>query len=358
MPEILFADNDYPDIDLERALFAPRRHRARRRAVQDRGRRDRGRARLPRHPAPVRADHRARRRGAAATSASSAASAPASTPIDTDACAKARRLGRQLARLRRGRGRHARAGAGAGARCATSSRYHRDIDAGQVALPVVGHAARAPSQHDARHRRASAGSASGWRTSRATCSSASSPSTRTSSTATSRPTSSARRRSRDLARRRTSSRCTCRSTAETRGMIDADVLRRAEARRVPRQHGARRGRRHCRRSSARSTRDAAPAPALDVLPEEPVPRDSTLLGAPARDPDAARRVLLGRGGEGVAPQGGAEHRHVARAPAGPTTSSCAERASRSRHAANPAAPRVARRVPHDNDTGEEAPWPR
>ena len=39
----------------------------------------------------------------------------------------------------------------------------------------------------------------------------------------------------------------------------------------------------------------------------------------ARHPDAARGVLFGRGRARAAPQGGAEHRHLARRPAGPTT---------------------------------------
>ena len=70
MARILYADNDYPDIDLERAMFEPAGHRDRGRAMQDRGGRHRQRPRLPRDPPAVRADHRARRGRRCPTSAS------------------------------------------------------------------------------------------------------------------------------------------------------------------------------------------------------------------------------------------------------------------------------------------------
>ncbi len=65
MPRVLFADYDFPDIELEREPVRRRRRRARHRPVPDRGRGDRRRARLRGDPQPVRADHRARPRRAA-----------------------------------------------------------------------------------------------------------------------------------------------------------------------------------------------------------------------------------------------------------------------------------------------------
>jgi D-3-phosphoglycerate dehydrogenase len=49
---------------------------------------------------------------------------------------------------------------------------------------------------------------------------------------------------------------------------------------------------------------------LDVLPTEPVPASSRLLGHPASDPDAARGILLDRVRARAAAQVGAEYRHV------------------------------------------------
>ena len=121
MPRILYADNDYTDIELERSLFAPGRPRGGRGAVQDRGRRD-----------PP-------RRGAASAIllqyAPISARVVAALPelgivsrigagydtVDTEACEKAGVWVAQLAGLRRRRGRDARAGARARRRCATSS---------------------------------------------------------------------------------------------------------------------------------------------------------------------------------------------------------------------------------------------
>ena len=69
-------------------------------------------------------------------------------------------------------------------------------------------------------------------------------------------------------------------TAETRGMIDAHVLRRAEARRA-RSSTPRAARSSTFRRSMRALDDGTLRGAgLDVLPEEPVPRDSPLLAHP------------------------------------------------------------------------------
>ena len=70
MPKVLFADNEYPDLELERELFAAAGVELV--TAQCRTEDDviAAAQRLRRHPAAVRADHRARRRGAARRSAS------------------------------------------------------------------------------------------------------------------------------------------------------------------------------------------------------------------------------------------------------------------------------------------------
>ena len=136
MTRILFADNDYPDVELERALFARAGVELVVGAVQDRGRRDRGGARLPRHPAAVRADHRdASSRRCRTLGIVSRIGAGFDT-VDTDACASAGVWVANSPDYGVGEvATHALALALASMRNIVA--YNRDIARRQVALPVV-----------------------------------------------------------------------------------------------------------------------------------------------------------------------------------------------------------------------------
>ena len=141
MPKILYADNDYPDLDLERALFEPAGVEIVGRAMQDRRRRDRAGART-----------------AAASCCSTRRSAPsvvAALPelgivsrigagydtVDTDACEKAGVWVANSPDYGVGEvATHALALALASIRNIVA--YHRDIDAGTWHFMSSGHAAR------------------------------------------------------------------------------------------------------------------------------------------------------------------------------------------------------------------------
>ena len=192
--------------------------------------------------------------------------------------------------------------------------YHRDIQAREVALPVVG-AAAARRRHDARHRRARP---------------------HRQADGAHRPQRvQARGRLRSLHHRRrlpgvrraraTSPGCSRESdvvslhvplNAETRGMIDAKVLAASEpgAFLVNTARGA-----VVDVDAALAALDAGSwrGLALDVLPVEPVPARFAAARPSAGHPVAARGVLFGRGRAGNAAEGGAEYRHLARDRAGP-----------------------------------------
>ncbi len=151
MPKVLFADCDFPDLDLERKIFADAGVEfatAQCKSEDDviAAARD-----CAGDPAAVRADHRARRRVAAEARHRE----PARRGFRHDRHRRLRaprRVGREFARLRRRRGRDAcarpRARPRAQHRRLSSRRPRRPM-----ALPVVGQAA-AGGRHDARHRRA------------------------------------------------------------------------------------------------------------------------------------------------------------------------------------------------------------
>ena len=308
MPKILYADNDYPDVDLERALFAA--------------------AGIEIVEAQCRTEDEVIAaaqgcRGILLQYAPIGAKVVAALPelgivsrigagfdtVDTDACEKRGRLGREFARLRRRRGGHARAGAGAGVdpqhRC-LSPRHRRRT----MALPVVRDAAPAVGT-DARHRRPrphrQAHGAHVAQRVQARRRVRPLPHRRR----LSRPTSSVRTTLPELARQIDVVSLHTPLNAETRGMVDAKFFAAREARPLLRQYVARRRRQPARPRPALDAGILAGA-ALDVLPEEPVPRDSPLLTHPACYPDAARGVLLDRGGKGVAAEGRTEHHHVVR----------------------------------------------
>ena len=117
------------------------RHRDRGRAMQDRGRRHRARPRLPRRSCC--STRRSPPRCVAALPELGIVSRIGAgyDTVDTEACERARRVGRQFARLRRRRSGHACAGARAGLdpqhRRLSSRHRRRDL-----ALPVVGRRSR------------------------------------------------------------------------------------------------------------------------------------------------------------------------------------------------------------------------
>ena len=117
-------------------------------------------------------------------------------------------------------------------------------------------------------------------------------------------------------------------TAETRGMIGERFFAALQAGQLPRQHRARRRRRRRRLPARARCWNSSPAPALDVLPAEPVAVDRTRGAASARGPHAARGVLFEGSRARAAPQGRAEPRDVDRDRAAGLRGDAREAASR------------------------------
>ena len=177
MPRILFADYDYPDLELERELFAPPGIdvvAAQCKTEDDVIAAARGCCGILLQYAPI-----TERVVAALPELGIVSRIGAGfDTVDTRGLREARRLGRELARLRRRRSRDARARAGARARSATSSPTTATSRAGNWHFLSSGHA-RAAARADARHRRPRPHRQAHGAHLAATCSSASSRSTRT-----------------------------------------------------------------------------------------------------------------------------------------------------------------------------------
>ncbi len=152
-------------------------------------------------------------------------------------------------------------------------------------------------------------------------------------------------------------------TAETRGMLDAQFFGALKpgAHFVNTARGAivnipdlvaRARRRHARRRRARRAAGGARSARFGAA------RPS------ARDPDAACRLLFGGGRKGVAAQGGAEHRHLVRDRQARVRrrQGDAQALNRPRAKNGTASTQASRHSPSapssDTDKGAEAPWPR
>ena len=264
--QILFADYDFPDIDLEREIFASAGLDLKLAQCTDGSAGDRRCARLPpaillqyapitarvvaalpgaRHRQP---DRRGLRHGRHRR------------PAGRTACGSPIRPTTAWARSPRMRWRwRSRSCATSFATIATSApaRWHY-LSSGNAAP-----AGRA----DARHRRASGASASGWRTCRATSSSASSRATRYLIDGDFPGLRRARAPTRGAGgARRTSCRCTRRSTRRRAAWSAPTASRRRSAGHDARQHVARRGRRHRAICSRRSMLEYCGAPRWTCCP--------------------------------------------------------------------------------------------